>query len=63
MGTVGVAYDKVKTKGYFVTLERELLNRRCFHTQADARMAVFEWLEGWYNPHRRHSSLGYFCHP
>lgn len=44
---------------FFATLERELLNRRRFKTQTEARMAVFEWLEGWYNPHRRHSSLGY----
>jgi transposase InsO family protein len=41
------------------TLERELLNRRRFKTQAEAKMAVFEWIEGWYNPHRRHSALGY----
>jgi putative transposase len=43
----------------FATLERELLNRRNFRTQAEAKMAIFEWLEGWYNPHRRHSALGY----
>lgn len=46
-------------ESFFATLERELLNRRRFKTQTEARMAVFEWLEGWYNPHRRHSSLGY----
>jgi putative transposase len=40
-------------------LEREVLNRRRFRTQAEARMAIFQWLEGWYNPHRRHSALGY----
>jgi transposase InsO family protein len=37
----------------------ELLNGRRFRSQAEAKMAVFEWIEGWYNPHRRHSSLGY----
>jgi transposase InsO family protein len=47
-----------KTVGHY-TLERELLNRRRFKTQAEAKMAVFEWIEGWYNPHRRHSALGY----
>ena len=45
-------------ESFFATLERELLNRRRFKTQCEARMAVFEWIEGWYNPHRRHSSLG-----
>jgi transposase InsO family protein len=39
-----------------VRLRRE--NRRRFKTQTEAKMAVFEWLEGWYNPHRRHSALG-----
>ena len=46
-------------ESFFATLEREVLNRRRFRSQAEARMAVFEWIEGWYNPHRRHSSLGY----
>ena len=40
-------------------LEREVLKRRRFRSQAEARMAIFQWLEGWYNPHRRHSALGY----
>ena len=40
-------------------LECELLDRRRFRTQAEARMAVFEFIEGFYNPRRRHSSLGY----
>lgn len=59
MGSVGDAYDNAMAESFFATLERELLNRRRFKTQTEARMAVFEWLEGWYNPHRRHSSLGY----
>jgi putative transposase len=46
-------------ESFFATLERELLNRRRFKSQAEAKMAMFEWIEGWYNPHRRHSSLGY----
>jgi transposase InsO family protein len=37
----------------------ELLDRRRFKTQAEARMAVFEFIEGFHNPRRRHSSLGY----
>ncbi|CAN5897020.1 hypothetical protein BH20PSE1_BH20PSE1_08330 [soil metagenome] len=59
MGSVGDAYDNAMAESFFATLERELLNRRRFKTQMEARMAVFEWIEGWYNPHRRHSSLGY----
>jgi putative transposase len=59
MGTVGDAYDNAMAESFFPTLGRELLNRRRFRSQAEARMAVFEWIEGWYNPHRRHSSLGY----
>ncbi len=59
MGSVGDAYDNAMAESFFATLEREVLNRRRFHSQAEARMAVFQWLEGWYNPHRRHSALGY----
>jgi putative transposase len=59
MGSVGDAYDNAMAESFFATLEREVLNRRRFKSQAEARMAVFEWIEGWYNPHRRHSSLGY----
>jgi putative transposase len=57
MGSVGDAYDNALCESFFATLECELLNRRRFKTQAEARMAVFEYIEGWYNPHRRHSAL------
>ena len=59
MGSVGDAYDNAMAESFFATLEREALNRRRFRSQAEARMAIFEWIEGWYNPHRRHSGLGY----
>jgi len=59
MGSVGDAYDNAMAESFFATLEREVLNRRRFKTQTEARLAKFEWLEGWYNPHRRHSALGY----
>ncbi len=59
MGTVGDAYDNAMAESFFATLEREVLNRRRFKSQAEAKMAIFDWLEGWYNPHRRHSALGY----
>ena len=57
-GSVGDAYDNAMAESFFATVEREVLARRRFKTQAEAKMAVFEWLEGWYNPHRRHSSIG-----
>ena len=58
MGSVGDAYDNAVAESFFATVEREVLSRRRFKTQAEAKMAMFEWLEGWYNPHRRHSSIG-----
>jgi putative transposase len=57
-GTVGDAYDNAMAESFFATLECELLNRRTFHTQVEARTAIFRYIEGWYNPHRRHSALG-----
>ena len=58
MGSVGDAYDNAMAESFFATLERELLNRRRFATKAEARMAIFEFIEGWYNPIRRHKGLG-----
>ena len=46
-------------ESFFATLECELLDRRRFKSQSEAKSAVFEFIEGWYNPHRRHSGLGY----
>jgi putative transposase len=59
MESVGDAYDNAMAESFFATLECELLDRRRFKTQAEARIAVFEFIEGFYNPGRRHSSLGY----
>ena len=59
MGSVGDAYDNAMCESFFATLECELLERRRFRTQAEARIAVFEFIEGFYNPRRRHSSIGY----
>jgi putative transposase len=58
-GSVGDAYDNAMCESFFATLECELLARRRFATQAEARTAVFEFIEGFYNPRRRHSSIGY----
>ena len=59
MGSVGDAYDNAMCESFFATLECELLDREHFRTQADARLAVFDFIEGWYNPRRRHSALDY----
>lgn len=61
-GTVGDCFDNALCESFFATLECELLDRRRFKTQAEARMAVFEFIEAWYNPQRRHSGLDY-CSP
>ena len=58
MGTVGDAYDNAMAESVFASLEKELLKHRRFKSKTEARMALFEWIEGWYNPHRRHSSIG-----
>jgi putative transposase len=57
MGSVGDAYDNALCESFFATLECELLERERFRNQAEAKMAVFDFIEGWYNPHRRHSAL------
>jgi putative transposase len=59
MGSVGDAYDNAMAESFFATLECELLNRHRFRTQVEARMAIFEFIEGWYNQKRRHSALDY----
>ena len=58
MGSVGDAYDNAMAESFFATLECELLDRRRFQSPAEAKLAVFDWIEGWYNPRRRHSALG-----
>lgn len=58
-GSVGDCYDNAMCESFFATLECELLDRCRFRSHAEARMAVFEFIEGWYNPRRRHSAIGY----
>lgn len=59
MGSVGDAYDNAMAESFFSTLECELLARRRFASRAEARMACSSFIEGWYNPARLHSALGY----
>ena len=59
MGSVGDCYDNAVAESFFATLKGELLDRRVWPTRAAARSAIFEYVEGWYNRQRRHSTLGY----
>ena len=59
MGSVGDCFDNALCESFFATLECELIDRSCFRTRPQACRALFEYIEGWYNPHRRHSALGY----
>jgi putative transposase len=59
MGSVGDCYDNALCASFFATLECELLDRASFRTPAEARAAVFDFIEGWYNTQRRHSALQY----
>ena len=58
MGTVGDAYDNAMAESFFATLECELIDRRSWPSKIEARMALFTYIEGWYNPRRRHSAIG-----
>ena len=58
MGSVGDAYDNAMAESFFASLECELIDRRSFQSKAEARLALFTYIEGWYNPRRRHSALG-----
>ncbi len=59
MGTVGDAYNNAMAESFFASLECELIVCKAFRTKTEARLAVFTWIEGWYNPRGRHSALGY----
>lgn len=58
MGSIGDAYDNAMAGSFFATLECELIDRRVWQTKTEARLALFTYIEGWYNPRRRHSALG-----
>lgn len=65
MGSVGDARDNAPCESFFATLECELRERRRFASQVEARMACLSFIEGFYNPTRRHSALEYrspLCH-
>ncbi len=59
MGSVGDAYDNAMAESFFASLECELIDRKSWQTKTEARLALFTWIEAWYNPRRRHSALHY----
>ena len=59
MGSVGDCYDNAVCETFHASLKKEKIYRQSWPTRAAARTAVFEYIEGWYNPRRRHSTLGY----
>ena len=59
MGSKGDCYDNAVCESFHATLEKELLRSRSFKTRQEAKTAIFDWIEAWYNPARRHSRLGY----
>lgn len=59
MGSVGDAYDNAMAESFFASLEHELINRRSFRCKAEAKAALFTYIEAWYNLRRRHSGIEY----
>src|SRR6266542_5661980 len=59
MGSKGDAYDNAVAESFFASLAKDLLRRRSFATRDDARTAVFDYIETFYNPSRLHSTRGY----
>ncbi len=59
MGSRGDAYDNAMAESFVATIKKELIHRHSWPTRAAARSAIFEYIECFYNPSRRHSALGY----
>lgn len=58
MGRVASSVDNTKVKSFWSTMQRELLDTRSWASTEQLSSTIFEWIEGWYNPRRRHTSLG-----
>ena len=59
MGRVASSVDNALIESFWSTMQRELLDRHAWGSKTELASAIFEWIEGWYNPRRRHSGLGY----
>ena len=55
MGTIGDCFDNSVAEAFFSGLQRELLDQHTWHTREQLALAIFDWIETWYNPRRRHS--------
>ena len=62
IGRKGECWDNAVAESFFATIKRELIDTRAWPTRAGLRRAVFDYIEGWYNVRRLHSSLDY-CSP
>lgn len=58
MGTIGDCYDNAMMESFWGTMQLELLDTKTWQTRDELANAIFEWIECWYNPKRRHSSIG-----
>lgn len=58
MGRVASSVDNALIESFWSTMQRELLDRHHWTTRTELAAAIFEWIEGWYNPRRRHTSIG-----
>jgi len=58
LGRKGTCWDNAVAESFFATIKREMIDRRAWPTIAGLRRAIFNWIEGWYNTRRLHSSLG-----
>jgi len=58
MSGTGNCYDNAAIEAFFKTIKAELLWQRSWKTRRDAEIAIFEYINGFYNPRRRHSALG-----
>ena len=58
-GSVGDCCDNAMAENFFASLECELIDVTDFRSRAEAKSEIFRYIEGWYNPHRRHSGIGH----
>ena len=59
MGTVGDCFDNAMAESFFASLQCELIDRSRWRRHTEARMALFDYIEAFYNPRRRHSAIAY----
>jgi putative transposase len=58
MSRKGDCWDNAVAESFFGTIKRELIYHERYQTRDEARLSVFQYIEGWYNRRRRHSTLG-----